>query len=318
MSSVWTWHAALACLACLLSVAAAYCPPCHNQLSLQQRGKGVPPWKNFVPPAPDAPVTACGCGADHTTPRDEIQEMAPAELRKKIGALESEVDGMKDQLEKMQTDNGDEIDSLKKRLKKEKEAGDEQKKDVEGAADKREKDRQEKKDKIDGMQEDLEGLSNSLEEHRATLKELQSEVNLRLMDMESCGCEGSMFLSLKYMAPDHKDVFKFEELEREKETLSKEIDEEQASFGQKQRLLLHRMDLEKNKMGRREAREAKYKNSDEGAMKSVEQQYKAMKAYVDSKQKALDRVEKDVEKAQERYDKLEKEMAKCGCGPSGL
>lgn len=301
--------------ACLIAAAEAYCPPCHNRLALQQE---PPPWKNFIPPAADAPVTACGCGADHTTSRDKIQEMAPADLRKKIGALESEVDGMKDQLEKMKDEDGEEIDSLEKRLKKTKEAEEDQEKDLDKAGDKRTGERADKKKQIDNMQTDMEGLASSLEEHRATLKELQSEINLRMMDMEVCGCEKGSLLSLKSAAPDHELVFKFEELEREKGALSEGIDEEQASFGQKQRLLLHRMDIEKNKMERAETRAAKYEHADKGAMKSVEQQYKAMKKYEDGKEAALERIEKAVEEAQEHYDKLEKEMAKCGCGPKGL
>lgn len=314
MSLAWTQQATLACL---FSVSAAYCPPCNRGASLLQ---AVPPWKNFIPPASDAPVTPCGCGVDRTTPRDKIQEMAPATLRKKIGALEDEVDRLTDQLEKMQTDNTDELGKLKDRLKKKKEAEQDQKKDVDEAADKRTKERLDKKAEIDSMQDDVAGLAKDLIAHRETLKELQGELSMRVMEMETCGCNKGSLLSLKFdsVAPDHDLVFKFEKLEREKNGLSEQIDEEMAAFGSEQRNLLHRIDLEKGKMGRREARDAKYKNADKGSMKSVEQQYKAMKALRDAKQAQLDRVEKDVEKAQENYDKLEKEMGKCGCGPAGL
>lgn len=246
--------------------------------------------------------------------------MPPATLRKKIGALESEKDSLSSELEKMQTEHNEELDKLKERLKKSQEKEQDQKKDVNNAADKRVEDRHEKKAEIDDMQDDLEGVTRELEEHRAMLKELQSELNLRMMDMEMCGCpEKESFLSIKsHQPPDNELVFKFEELEREKNDLSNEIDKELASYGSEQRNLLHRLDIEKGKMDRREIREDKYKKEDEGAMKSVKQQHKAMEEYLKSKKDQLERVEKEVEEAQEHYDKLEKEMGKCGCGPKGL
>lgn len=315
----------LAILAGFLGVSAwANCPPCGAPTVLTQ--VKLAPWANVPPPAPNAPVTACGCGVDKVTPRDEIQKMSSADQRSMIGKLSKETAALTDQVDELKKENNAALDKLKARLEKLEDAEKKQRDDIEEAQEKRNKERQTAKDDIDDDQEDLEEVSKDIAEHRATLKELQSELTIRLMEMESCGCKKAKFLLaqttkfVSFLAAQLSDkekplYFEIEDLEAKRNALNEELTDEMGGFGMKQRSFLHRIDMMENKMNRQEATADKYEHTDANMAKGTKRQGKAMNEYLAHKKEQLERIEKDVQAAQNKYDDLEKAMGKCGCGP---
>jgi len=297
-------------------LARSHCPPCHGGRSFLQAK--VAPWKNFIPPASNAPISPCGCGVDRVTPRDDIREMPPSKQREMIAALEKDTDSMKEQLETMQSENGDSLDDLQARLKAAMKANIKQDADMIKSAEKQGDSRKQAKSAINNMMKQAEEATGDIAEHRSMLKELQSDVTMRLMDMRSCGCEADGSLLSMKAGPNFELIRKIENLERERNELSEEISEEQRRFGDEQRQLMHRIDIVKGKMGRRESANAKYDKEDKGKAKGIQRQDQATEAFLDAKKEQLKRIEKDAEEAQKYYDKLEKALGKCGCGPKAL
>lgn len=125
--------------------------------------------------------------------------MSSADQRTKIGELGKEVGALGEKVDSMKEKNGEVIDELKARLKKVEEADLKQKRDIENDQKKANSDRKEVKDKIDDMQDDMETVADDIAKQRAKLKEVQSELDLRLMDMDGCvmaglKCEEAEFL----------------------------------------------------------------------------------------------------------------------------
>merc|ERR1719335_1048216 len=145
--------------------------------------------------------------------------------------------------------------------------------------------------------------------------------------MESCGCAGAKLLlsqTKKFASllaahlsgqEDPPLYFKIEELEEKRNALNEELTDETGSFGMEQRNLLHRIDMLEAKMNRQASKADIYEHTDENMAKGTKRQEKAMESYLAHKKEQLERVEKDVQAAQDKYDKLAKEMGKCGCGP---
>lgn len=300
----------------------AYCPPCGQTFLTQFK---LAPWANVPPPAPNAPTTACGCGMERVTPRDEIQKMSSADQRTKIGKLSKETASLQEQVDKLKAENTEALDKLKAKLKKAEEAEQKQRGDLEDDQKKRNSEREAAKSKIDDDQEEMEMVMNDIAEHRKALKDLQSELTIRLMEMESCGCKDKKFLlaqttkfaSLLAAHSSGKEplYFEIEELEGKRNALQEELTDETGSFGMEQRNLLHRIDMVEAKMNRQASKADIYEHTDENMAKGTKRQGKAMADYLAHKKEQLERVEKDVQAAQDKYDKLAKEMGKCGCGP---
>merc|ERR1719310_420886 len=171
-------------------------------------------------------------------------------------------------------------------------------------------------------------VSKDIVEHKATLKKLQSDLSTLLMVMETCPCKDKKFLlaqTTKFASllaahatgknsEEEPLYFKFEELEEKRNTLNEELTDEIGSFGMKQRRLLHQIDMVEAKMNRQSSKADIYEHTDQNMAKGVKRQGKAMADYLAHKKSQLERIEKDVQAAQKKYDDLEKEMSKCGCG----
>lgn len=195
---------------------------------------------------------------------------------------------------------------------------------------KRNDEREDVKDEIDDMQTDLEMTTNDISEYKGTLKELNEKMSMRMMDLETCNCKEKKFLlaqttkfaSLVAAHSSSKDgrpmYMKIEDLEAKKNSLNEELTDETGSFGMEQRNLLHQMDMVEAKMNRQSAKAEMYEHTDANMAKGTNRQSKAMSAYLDGKKAQLERIEKDVKAAQDKYDDLEKAMGKCGCGPKGF
>jgi len=306
----------------LAAPAWAHCPPCGGHTFLTQLK--LAPWANVPPPAPDAPVTPCGCGVDHTTPRDEIQKMPSSDQRSLIGKLSKETAALTEQVDKLKEENGAAMDKLKAKLEKEEKAEKKQREDIEGDQKKRNSEREEAQDSINDDEEEWETVASDIAEHRSTLKELQSELTIRLMEMESCGCkEAKSFLaqttefeSLSAAHVSGKEeplYFEIEELEAKRNALNEEMTDEIGSNGINQRNLLHRIDMVEAKMNRQASKADKYEHTDKNLAKGVKSQGKAMGNMLANKKAQLERIEKDTQAAQDKYDDLEKAMKKCGC-----
>lgn len=305
----------------------AYCPPCGQTLLAQVK---LAPWANVPPPAPNAPTTACGCGVKRVTPRDEIQKMSSADQRAEIGQLSKETAALQEQVDEMKEKNGEALDKLEAKFKKAQEAEEKQRNGIEEDAKKRNGEREEAKNQIDDDQDEMETVSKDIAEHKATLKELQSELSTLLMVMETCPCKDKKFLlaqTTKFASllaahatgqGSEKEplYFKIEELEEKRNTLQEELTDEIGSFGLKQRRLLQQIDMVEAKMNRQSSKADMYEHTDQNMAKGVKRQEKAMADYLAHKKSQLERVDKDVQAAQKKYDDLEKAMKKCGCGPS--
>merc|ERR1719428_576088 len=111
-----------------------------------------------------------------------------------IGKLKKETTDLQEQVDELNKEHTEVLDKLKARVKKAEDADEKQRKDFEESQEKRNNERQEAKDAIESDQEDLELASKDIAEHKATLKELQGELTIRLMEMESCGCKEKKFL----------------------------------------------------------------------------------------------------------------------------
>jgi len=318
----------LAILASFLGGSAwAHCAPCGTLFTQ------VRPWANVPPPAPNAPLTPCGCGGPQLTARADIQKMTTAEQRRKIGQLEKETATLQDDVEEMEKGHKEAIDKLEARLGKIEKKDKDQRKDLETDQNKRNDDRKEVKDDIDDMQDEMGTVTTDITEHRENLKKLQSEISIRLMEMEGCACEEKASLLAKtnqtkyasFLAshlstkePNPKLVFKIEELEEKRGVLQEQQQDGLGAYGSRSRLLLHRIEILEGKMNRQGVKGETYEHTDKGLAKGVKRQHKAMKDYLDNKKSQLERVEKDEKKAQDRYDELEKAMGKCGCGPKAF
>jgi DNA repair exonuclease SbcCD ATPase subunit len=177
----------------------------------------------------------------------------------------------------------------------------------------------------------METVSKDIAEHKATLKKLQGDLSTLLMVMESCPCKDKKFLlaqTKKFASllaahatgkgsdDDEPLYFKIEELEEKRNDLNEELTDEIGSFGMKQRRLLHQIDMVEAKMNRQSSKADMYEHTDQNMAKGVKRQKKAMADYLAHKKSQLERIEKDVEAAQAKYDDLEKAMGKCGCGPA--
>lgn len=305
----------------------AYCPPCGETFLTQVK---LAPWANVPPPAPNAPTTPCGCGMKRLTPRDEIQKMSSADQRAEIGQLSKETAALQDQVDEMKEKNGEALDKLEAKFKKAEEAEEKQRTGIEEEQKKRDSDREDAKNAIDDDQEEMETVAKDIAEHKATLKELQSDLSTMLMVAESCPCKDKKFLlaQTKFASllaahatgkgsEEEKPLyFEIEDLEEKRNALQEELTDEIGSFGMKQRRLLHQIDMVEAKMNRQSSKAEIYEHTDENMAKGVKRQGKAMADYLAHKKSQLERIEKDVQEAQAKYDDLQKEMKKCGCGPS--
>lgn len=304
----------------------AYCPPCHQSFrrhsyNLLEKSAGRP-WGVMVPPAPNAPLTACGCGGLKETPRDELRKMPKPEIASKIRGLDKDVSQLEGAIDEAKDEHKSTIEDLEAKLEELNKEDKDQRVEIAKKAGEREGDRTKIKDQSDKDFEEIQTINEELGSLRERNKQVHEDMTIRLMDMEMCGCKSKLLQTstmLKQMEmPDgYEDILKFEKLEAQKGKLMDEQSEEQREYGEKYRALTHRIDLVKAKMNRQDIQADKYSHTDKRQHKMVKYQAEAMGTYLEKKQAQVKRMKEDVAKNEETYKELETEMGKCGCGPKG-
>lgn len=338
-----------------LEEALAYCPPCHHgsfrgvhpySFAEEEADINARPWGVMVPPAPNAPLTACGCGVNKKTSRDDLRAMDKPELASKIRDLEKTDATLESEIEEAKEEHKAEIQELESDCDELKKKDKEQRATIEKAATKRLDMQKEIKGKSGDDLDEIENINEELGTLRDKDKKTREEVTMRLMDMEMCGCkpedalllqdaqllkESRIIGNLGLLAstssmgkkqpaankPDMEKVMKFEDLEDKKGQLMDEQSDELMEFGNKQRELTGEIEIMKNKIERQEIQAEKIEHTDKRSEKVMKFQGKAMGGWLEKKQAQLKRLKEDVAKGEETYKKLEKAMGKCGCGPQG-
>lgn len=278
----------------------------------------------MVPPAPNAPLTACGCGGFKETPRDELRKMAKPEIASKVRGLEKDVSELEGAIDEAKDEHKSEIEDLEAKLEELNKGDKDQRVEIVKEADEREGDRSKIKDQSGKDFEEIQNINEELGSLRERAKQVHEDMTMRLMDMEMCGCKSDLLqksAALKHLQmemPDgYEDILKFEKLEAQKGKLMDEQSEEQREYGEKFRDLTHRIDLVKAKMNRQDIQADKYSHIDKRQHKMLKIQGEAMGTYLGKKQDQVKRMKEDVAKNEETYKELEAEMGKCGCGPKG-
>lgn len=303
----------------LAVVVEGWCAPCSAGSVLAQ-GR---PWRNSVPPAPNAPLTPCGCGFQKLTSRADLRDMPPANLRKMIASLEKEVGEKEAQLTASEGEHAAETAKLNDRLAAMKKKEEQQRDDLASEANERHDQHGQLKEQIGGVQGNLEDMNMELGNERDSLKELNEKVAVRMAALSTCDCKapaaaGSLIArhTQKLGAsegPNYDLIFKVEDLERQRNKLDKQISKDLADFGTTQRTVLDRMDKLKVKMNLQASTERKYKDIDDATMDNLIHQAGAGARWVGNKEKQLERMKADVAAATEKFEELEAEMSRCGC-----
>lgn len=175
------------------------------------------------------------------------------------------------------------------------------------------------KDELASMEADVSDMDAQMGDARASLKDLREALSIRMMDMAYCGCKAGKKASLlKQPDVDYETLFDVEKLERERNDLSKAIQNEQSQYGTSQSIFLGKIDALELKMKMKASSRQKDVVSSEAKAKALERQKRLTGKLVDSKRKQLERVKADQASTQEKYDELETAMGKCGCGPKAF
>lgn len=312
----------------LLSTAASVrvgCRPCEGEHDSAAALAQLPPWRSWVPPAPNAPITPCGCGGGASarlTDRETLRAMSDSELIALAGKLEKENQQLAGKLAEQKQKDGVALGKLQAKMKKMQDGGKKLDSSATKQAAARLADRTDTSDSLESDEAKIAEIQDSLTKAKKDMTEARSEFDAVWDAQRSCACKkGASMLSARQLISgdpgmEHsKKIMKVQDLERKRSDLKESIDNAVLKFSADQRRLMDRMDDMGVTLNLKSRKAKAAKRMDKAHEKILAHQVAAVKRYKDNLTKQLTSRIADVNAVKKKTQELRDEIRRCGCAP---
>jgi len=308
------------------------CPPCRGVSLAQGR-----PWRTFVPPAPNAPLTPCGCAAGASarqTSRSELREMSDASLEKMRAQISSKIAKHKSEHSADKDERSQMLANLRGRLESIEKKTDAQAADAERGhtdlADKHEASQTE----VESVEAEITKIAAATEKDRLALRALRDRLsgavakamtrcgNCRLQALSLISSRSTRswrgaqdsFQSLSTVPVEHEQlVRKVEALEDEDARLQQAIADSAHEFGIAQRQLLDDIDAAKMELRHQDTNHAEVDHQLDAKTKRMQHQLKAATVFRDRQASDASSLQKALHSTEKKVGELEDAMRRCKC-----